>query len=242
MRDADTDSARAGRWTAPTMNPMIVLLAALAVLIGGAAVSARAAPDLAGPGPWGLPAFRGRIDLFTFTPRGTIDGLILNDGTEVKTPPHLSQLILRATRRGDIVTVRGLRAAALPLVQAISIEDETSGQTVIDRGPGAWAPANGSVETLPAPTVQRVEGRIRLKLHGARGDLNGVLLDSGLVVRLPPPDALRFIQILAPDQHLIVDGVLRVSPLGAMIEASAIGASADRMTSVVSAPGVERRP
>jgi hypothetical protein len=40
--------------------------------------------------PQQLPAQCGQVQQFTLTPRGDIDGLILSDGTEVKTPPHLS--------------------------------------------------------------------------------------------------------------------------------------------------------
>ena len=43
--------------------------------------------------PQQLPAQRGQVQQFTLTPRGDIDGLILTDGTEVKTPPHLSTQI-----------------------------------------------------------------------------------------------------------------------------------------------------
>ena len=38
---------------------------------------------------------------------------------------------------GDAVTVRGLRAVAVPLVQALSVANDASGQVVADAGPGA---------------------------------------------------------------------------------------------------------
>ena len=80
--------------------------------------------------PQQLPAQRGQVQQFTLTPRGDIDGLILTDGTEVKTPPHLSTEIAYSVRPGDTVTIHGLRAAALPLVQAVSVTDEQTGRTV----------------------------------------------------------------------------------------------------------------
>src|SRR5579863_293888 len=54
--------------------------------------------------PQQLPAQRGQVQQFTLTPRGDIDGLILSDGTEVKTPPHLSTEIAYSIRPGDTVT------------------------------------------------------------------------------------------------------------------------------------------
>src|SRR5207248_6244858 len=74
--------------------------------------------------PQQLPAQRGQVQQFTMTPRGDIDGLILSDGTEVKTPPHLSAEMTYSIKPGDTVTIHGLHAAALPLVQAVSITDE----------------------------------------------------------------------------------------------------------------------
>src|SRR5438128_8204671 len=85
--------------------------------------------------PQQLPAQRGQVQQFTLTLRGDIDGLILTDGTEVKTPPHLSTEIAYSVKPGDMVSIHGLRAAALPLVQAVSITDEQTGRTVVDSGP-----------------------------------------------------------------------------------------------------------
>src|SRR5713226_5979466 len=85
--------------------------------------------------PQQLPTQRGQVQQFTLTPRGDIDGLILTDGTEVKTPPHLSTQIAYAIKPGDTVTIHGLHAAALPLVQAVSITDDATGRMVINNGP-----------------------------------------------------------------------------------------------------------
>ena len=113
-----------------------------ALLIGCAAValSARAPAQNASPpappyDPQQLPAEHGQLQQFTLTPRGDIDGMILTDGTEVNTPPHLSTEIAYSIKPGDTLIIRGLHAAALPLVQAVSISDEATGRTVIDDGP-----------------------------------------------------------------------------------------------------------
>jgi hypothetical protein len=113
-----------------------------APLVGCAAIalSARAPAQNASPpaplyDPRQLPAEQSQVRQFTLTPRGDIDGLILTDGTEVKIPPHLSTEIAYSIKPGDTVTIHGLHAAALPLVQAVSISDEATGRTVIDDGP-----------------------------------------------------------------------------------------------------------
>jgi hypothetical protein len=137
-----------------------------AVLVGGSAmlaisVSALARnlpqpadaqpPPVAGQAPLydpqQLPVQGGQVQQLTLTPRGDIDGLILTDGTEVKTPPHLSTQIAFAIKPGDNVTIHGLHAAVLPLVRALSITDEQTGRTMIDNGP----PGPGVGAPPPAP-------------------------------------------------------------------------------------------
>lgn len=218
------------------MPPAILFLAGLVLAFASALGSGLRAADLAG-----LPAVRGRVDLFTLTPRGEIDGLVLADGTEVKTPPHLSEAVAAAVRRGDRVTVLGLKAAALPLVQALSIADEATGRTVRDEGTGRPAPARDEA-WAGAPVRRRVEGRIRLPLHGMRGEVNGALLEDGTVLRLPPPEAARRAALLVPGRPVAAEGLWRSWPLGSVLEISALGAAADRMDPVGPAThGLEHR-
>ncbi len=62
-------------------------LIAVIALASGAAVYAQTTAPLWDPAQ--LPATKGTVKQYTLTPRGDVDGLILNDGTEVKLPPHL---------------------------------------------------------------------------------------------------------------------------------------------------------
>jgi hypothetical protein len=110
------------------------LLAASAILtIAGGAVAQNAPPLLYDQQQ--LPVQRGQVQQFTLTPRGDIDGLILSDGTEVKTPPHLSTQLAYSVKPGNTVTIRGPHTAARPLVQAVSMINEATGPTVVDSGP-----------------------------------------------------------------------------------------------------------
>jgi hypothetical protein len=193
--------------------------------------------------PQQLPAQRGRVQQFTLTPRGDIDGLILTDGTEVKTPPHLSTQIAYAIKPGDSVTIHGLHAAALSLVQAVSITNDATGHTVVDDGPpgpgrGPVPPpplAMGAGPSGPLPGLMEVQGRVRTLLHGPEGDVNGALLDDGAVLRLPPPEAYRFASLLQPGQMIVAAGTAMVTAMGTVLEAQQIGASREQL-SLVDAP------
>jgi hypothetical protein len=127
------------------------------------------------------PETRGIVKQYTLTPRGDVDGLILNDGTEVTLPPHLTSQIVFAVRPGDVVTIRGLKARALPLIDAASVTNFATGASVVDNGPPGGPDRFASEQTI--------SGKIAAQLHGKRGEINGAVLDNGTIVRLPPPEA-----------------------------------------------------
>src|SRR3977135_3778601 len=78
-----------------TQMLLSALLATTALTVGAAASSQTMGPV------WDssqLPESRGTVRQYTLTPRGDADGLILNDGTEVKLPPHLTGQIIFAVQ------------------------------------------------------------------------------------------------------------------------------------------------
>ena len=107
----------------------------LALLIGMAITSVALAVPVNSWDAAQLPETKGTVRQYTLTPRGDVDGFILTDGTEVKVPKHLSAQLVYAIRPGDAVTVRGLKAFALPLIDAATITYDATGAVVIDNGP-----------------------------------------------------------------------------------------------------------
>jgi len=211
--------------------------------------------------PSQLPAIRGTLKYFTLTPRGDVDGFVLADGTQVHVPPHLSTQLVAAVRLGDAVTVHGLRAAALPMVAAMSVTDDASGQTVVDmgppggpgrgprggpdRGPGAPPPGGPGPAgmALPPPPggpaagpPSEVSGKVLTVLHGPRGEVNGAMLEDGTVLRMPPPEAARLATMLAPGQMVVARGPGIANNLGRMVDVRAIGASRDQLTQIQAPP------
>jgi hypothetical protein len=172
-----------------------------------------------------LPETKGMVKQYTLRPRGDIDGLILNDGTEVKLPPHLTGQVAFPVRPGDAVTIRGLKATALPLIDAMSVTNFVTGATIVDNGPPDRA-----------TTEQTITGRITATLHGKRGEVNGALLDNGTNLRLPPPEAERMQQLLVPGATVTVRGSSLATPLGTVIDVSAIGSSPDQLTELAAPP------
>jgi hypothetical protein len=219
-------------------RPALIFGCAAFLAAAGALAQSPPAPAAGQPplyDPQQLPAQQGQVRQFTLTPRGDIDGLILTDGTEVKTPPHLSTEMAYSIRPGDVVIIHGLHAAALPLVQAASITDEGTGRSVFDNGP--LNGGRGPGPAAPNSPVTEVQGQVRMALHGPRGDVNGVLLEDGTVLRLPPPEADRFADLLKPGQTLIAEGAEFANPIGKVLEVRQIGASRDQLNQVQAPPG-----
>ncbi len=195
-----------------------LLAANLAVGIGGAGVYAQQSASYDANQ---LPTIKGKVAQYSLTPRGDVDGFILDNGTEVHFPPHLSTQLVFTVKPGDAVTIHGLKAQALPMVQGMSVTNDASGQTVTDNGPPAGGPGRHGPNA--GGQLLQVQGPIKEQLHGPRGDLNGVLLQDGTIVRLPPPEAQRLAAKLAPGQQLYAQGYGMASPLGKVVAAQSIG-------------------
>ena len=212
---------------------------ALTLLVSARSGAQVAAPEVTAPAPAydpaQLPSFRGKVQQYTLSPRGEIDGLILSDGTEVKTPPHLSTSIAYAVKPGDEVTIHGLRAAALPLWQATSIADHASGRTIVDPGPDVGPGPHGAPRA-EVDGLKTLQGSIRMSLHGARGEVNGVLLTDGTVLRLPPQVALNLTALLQPGRVVVARGDELSNPMGHTLEVRAIGTSRDNLSPVDTPP------
>jgi hypothetical protein len=156
--------------------------------------------------------------------------LILEDGTEVHLPPHLGVQLVFAVKPGDQVTVHGLKARSIAMVQAMSVTNDATGSTITDNGPSGARGPRESGQPLSA------QGHIKAQLHEPQGDLNGVLLEDGTIVRLPPPEALRFAAQLAPGQMLYVDGEGIAGPLGKVIAARLMGPSQTQLAEIQAPP------
>jgi len=210
-----------------------------ATLVAGAAGTMAAAQTATSYDPAQLPTTKGRVAQYSMTPRGDVDGLILDDGTEIHMPPHLGTQLVFAVKPGDQVTVHGLRAREVPMVQAMQVTNDASSQSVTDTGPaGPRGPRGAGPHPRPEMARQPLEaqGAIKEQLHGPRGNLNGVLLADGTIVRLPPLEAQRLGTALAVGQSVFVRGEGVANGLGKVIAARAIGPNAQQLTEISGPP------
>jgi hypothetical protein len=195
-----------------------LLAATLLAGIGGIAI-AQTAPTY---DPAQLPEIKGKVSQYTLTPRGDVDGFILADGTEVHVAPFVSTQLVFAVHPGDAVTIHGLKARAVQMVAAASVTNDTTG-VIVQAQPMRMHGRGVSTE---------VTGKVKAALHTPRGDVDGVLLDDGTEVRLPPPDATKLGDALAVGNSLLVRGSSVTSPLGKLVMARQIGPDKDHLTDI----------
>ena len=226
------------------MNRKTFLMVAGAMAIGGLLVHGGAsAQPMGGRGgasgaplydPAQLPQFKGRVAQYSLTPMGEVDGLILADGTEVHVAPFVSTQLVFAVKPGDAVTIHGVKAQAVAMIMARSIANDATGASVVvvpPRGPGRMGGGAGL----------EAEGKVAGMLHSMRGEANGVRLEDGTLVRLPPPEAKRLAETLAVGKSIAVRGEGYAGPMGRVIAARQIGADKETLKDVAGPRHGERR-
>jgi hypothetical protein len=171
--------------------------------------------------PAQLPEVKGKVAQYLPTPRGDVDGLLLDDGTEVQVGPFASTQLVFAVKPGDSVTIHGLKARALPMVAAASVTNDATGVTVVSLPPHMHEP----------PQVD-IQGTVKATLHDPRGMANGVLLADATVVRLPPREAEKLGDMLAAGKTVVVHGFGYAGPLGKAVAAREIGPDAAHLTRI----------
>lgn len=227
----------------------VLLATTLVVGAGGVALAQQAATP---HDPAQLPAIKGTVAEYSLTPRGDVDGLILKDGTEIHLPPHLGTQLVFIAKPGDAVTIHGLHAREVAMVQAMQVTNDATSQSVTDTGP-TGGPENGPKEGRkdgpkgearagrgPGPEMRGApmdaQGAVKQQLHGPRGELNGVLLADGTIVRMPPPEVLRLQAQFAVGQAVFVRGNGLSSPLGRVVDAREVGPDAQHLTALQRPP------
>jgi hypothetical protein len=182
-----------------------------------------------------LPETRGNVERFVANPHGEIDGIILSGSTEatlVHVPPHLSAEIEAAIQIGDAVCVRGVRPRGTRMIAAIALI-AADGRAIVDRGPKDKRNEESRRKHSQRPSHLKdvkVAGKVRLSLHAPKGELRGVVLDDGSIIRIAPKEAHRFAEFLQPGASVAVRGEGIETPYGRVVEGKEIGSDLNSLT------------
>ncbi|CAB3763776.1 hypothetical protein B7G54_25565 [Burkholderia puraquae] len=160
----------------------------------------------------------GTLSRLTINPEGTVDGFVLTDGTLVRLPPHLGSQLTALVKTGDRVTVAGERR----------VDDEIRARVVRNDGTGA---SLSDQPHAPPPMLRgvnlarlSVSGVVRRVTRAPRGEPDGVMLDSGAIVKLTVPAAQQFGALLVPGERVAAVGYGTRNAYGEALQATAFGA------------------
>lgn len=190
--------------------------------------------------PDSLSPVKSKVARFLFNPHGDADGMLLVNGTEAHFPPHLSRKVLKGIQPGDAVTLYGVKPKAADMIACVAIES-AKGDRIDDTGPPAKAKKkkharkSGGADDASLKYVE-IEETIERKLHGPKGEVRGVLLSSGCIVRFPPHAAVDARTLLKPGAVLAVRGEVRAVSDTEVIEARAWGKSKSHMKPLAPKP------
>jgi hypothetical protein len=180
--------------------------------------------------PDSLSPIKSRVERFLFNPRGQADGMILANGTEAHFPPHLSQQVLTGLKAGERVTLYGVKPRSADMIACVAIETG-DGTRIDDRGPppkakkkGHTKKHDGGNDELDTQLVE-IADTVQRTLHGPKGEVRGVLLKGGAIVRFPPHAARATPQLYEPGSELAVRGAALQIEGTTVIEATELGRS-----------------
>jgi hypothetical protein len=182
-----------------------------------------------------LPHVTAEVERFLLNPHGDVDGMILTNGIEVHSPPHLSDQIRAEIRPGNLVTVYGVRPRSADMIAAVAISN-ADGRRIVDNGPPKDHKKRKKHVRDEATRARhrKIEaaGFVLRALHGPKGEIRGCLLHTGTIVRFPAHEADSIAELLSPGAPLAVRGEGLMTELGTVIKAKGIGASADATRSI----------
>lgn len=213
-----------------------------ALLLFGATAGAQPFPPPPpgpGPGPGPAPAagparplppaamaptnVEGVVERWLVNPDGEIDALLLAGGGLVRFPPHLDKQLAAVARPGDRITATGRPEANGRDVTAYTIRNVATGQQVVDTPPDPFLPKLPKHVRYAALQPMDLSGTVERQLYGPRGEVNGVLLKGGDVVRFPPQAFYIQAEKYTAGAPFAASGRGSVTAYGRALEAEAFG-------------------
>jgi hypothetical protein len=180
---------------------------------------------------------QGTVRNLSYGPAGDTNGFILDQGTEVHVPPDQLNQLTSVAPIGAQVQVNGwihTGPAGDTHVDATTITNVSTRSTATFQtpppppGPRAPPPPRGlrlwgpppppppgppPMAAASAPTTT-VAGGVRSLSYGPAGDVNGVILDQGIEVHVPPDQANQLNSIAPIGSRIQASGWIHTGPLG----------------------------
>jgi hypothetical protein len=169
------------------------------------------------------PAAQGKGSRLLVNPFGEVDGLLLDTGTLVTFPPHMGEQLAAAVKPGDTVEVKGYPEAP-GQIKGYVITPSNSNQSLMVQA----KPPKGIIK-MPKHVrsagleAMNAQGEIRHLHFGKHGEINGVILADGTIVRFSREASYPFAHLLKIGQDISASGYGTKNQYGQAFEATALG-------------------
>lgn len=169
------------------------------------------------------PVAQGKVSRLLVNPFGEIDGLLLDTGTLVTFPKHMGEPLAAAVKPGDTIEVKGHPEASGQIKGYIITNSRSNQPLMVQPKPpkGMKMPKHLRSVGLRAMDAQ---GEIRHLHFGKRGEINGVILADGTIVRFSREASYQFAPMLNIGQSISASGYGTKNQYGQAFEATALGA------------------
>jgi hypothetical protein len=180
------------------MNQKVKILFGLFVAAGTSALLGQPAP--ASP-PAAVSTVSGNISQFNYGPDGRVQGFVVAPNTLISLLPDWAMQVELLAKPGDPVRATGYAAPAASGIQIMQPKTlSVAGRTL-----------NVAEPSLPAPYAGT--GIIRSLNYGPQGEVNGFVLQSGIIA-LTPPMGTGDVSVVKPGASISVSGFARTTPTG----------------------------
>ena len=194
------------------------------------AFAACAHAQLAPPEADGVQRFDGVVKVYLLNEFGDVEGVIANDGTQVRFPPHMGPDLVAALKPGDAFTAQGggvrgrsFRAYALGKTGSAQL---TEGRPSAGRVPQPRDARIAALRRLDADSV------VVVLLRSPRDEIDGALLADGTIVRLPPRSEAVGAATLRPGVRMQASGYGTQNAYGRCLRAEMLGLDGKTMTAL----------
>lgn len=180
------------------------------------------------PDAFRQPTVSGTIKQYLMNPDGEVDGLLLNDGTQINFPSHMADELVGAVKPDDRVNIQGDRERD-SVVKADVISNSRTGRSVAEHAP-SWKdrPMPPHLKRLSMNAMQ-ASGAIVALLYAPRGEVRGVILANGMQIHVRPDVGDSLARVLTVGETVRAEGYGTDNQYGRSLEATAIGLGGGRL-------------
>jgi hypothetical protein len=179
---------------------------------------------------------RGNVQRMTTTPRGEIDGAVLDNGTALHWPPHMQDRFANLIKQGDQVRATGRSETGPAGDTHFEIQNVTNLRTNVtaenpDFANGPPLPGRGPRgRRLPPPPLGsnaglaldarnqssaiKVRGGVQRMTTAPRGEIDGAVLDNGTWLHWPPHMQAQFSNAIKAGDQVRANRRTETGPAG----------------------------